>query len=77
MDAIRICHTFNSTEIGLVSRYTTVYDVDYFWGSKYVWYGMTFSSTCADVQVPRDGAIHLWEPLEACQTRNGKLQLFT
>ncbi len=38
---------------------------------------MTFfsDSSCADVQVPRDRAIHLCERLEACQIRNGKLQL--
>ncbi len=37
---------------------------------------MTFSSdsSCSDVQVPRDRAIHLCERLEAYQTRNGKLQ---
>ncbi len=38
---------------------------------------MTFfsDSSYADVQVPSDRATHLCEPLEACQTRNGKLQL--
>ncbi len=46
-------------------------------GELCIWYGMTFSSdsSCADVQLPRDRAIHLCERLEACQTRNGELQL--
>ncbi|KAK0239626.1 hypothetical protein EDD85DRAFT_997279 [Armillaria nabsnona] len=78
-----VCITNDVAELIIPSdldlRYTTGYDVVLRvvnGGELCVWYGMTFSSdsSCADVQVPRDRAIYLCEHLEACQTRNGKLQ---